>query len=121
MRKLEVGVRQVLRNIYFDYDKATFQSASYNELNKLETMMKQNAGLNVEISGHTDNYGKAEYNKQLSLKRANAVKSFLTSKGIDARRVTATGYGEERPLVSNDDESDGRSINRRVEFKVLGN
>lgn len=121
MRKLEVGVKGVLRNIYFDYDRATFQSASYNELNKLETMMKQNAGIRVEISGHTDNFGKADYNKQLSQKRANAVKGFLTSKGIDPRRVTAAGYGEERPLVSNDDESEGRSINRRVEFKVLGN
>jgi outer membrane protein OmpA-like peptidoglycan-associated protein/type II secretory pathway pseudopilin PulG len=121
MRKLEVGVKQVLRNIYFDYDKATFKSESYNELNKLETMIKQNAGLNVEISGHTDNFGKAEYNKRLSLKRANAVKDFLTSKGIDPRSVTTVGYGEEKPLVSNDDESDGRSINRRVEFKVLGN
>ncbi|HZX74954.1 MAG TPA: OmpA family protein, partial [Cyclobacteriaceae bacterium] len=121
MRKLEVGVRQVLRNIYFDYDKATFQSTSYNELNKLETMMKQNSGVKVEISGHTDNFGKADYNKQLSLKRANAVKDFLISKGVDTRRVTAVGYGEEKPLVSNDDESDGRSINRRVEFKVLGN
>jgi outer membrane protein OmpA-like peptidoglycan-associated protein len=84
-------------------------------------MMRQNSGLSVEISGHTDNYGKADYNKQLSLKRANAVKGFLTSKGIDARRVTAVGYGEEKPLVSNDDESEGRSINRRVEFKVTGN
>jgi len=121
MRKLEVGVRQVLRNIYFDYDKATFQSASYNELNKLETMLKQNSGVSVEISGHTDNFGKTEYNKQLSLKRANAVKGFLTSKGIDPRRITAAGYGEERPLVSNDDEPEGRAINRRVEFKVLGN
>ena len=121
MRKLKVGVTSVLRNLYFDFAKATFKDASYNELNKLENMMKQNAGLRVEISGHTDNVGPREYNKQLSQRRANAVKNFLTSKGIDARRIKATGYGEDRPIASNDDDQEGREINRRVDFIVLGN
>jgi outer membrane protein OmpA-like peptidoglycan-associated protein len=121
MQKLVVGVSSVLRNIYFDFDKATFQNESYNELNKLERMLKQNEALSVEISGHTDNIGGKAYNLQLSKRRAEAVKDFLTSKGIDARRVTAVGYGEANPLASNDDETDGREINRRVEMKVLGN
>ncbi len=121
LRKLVVGVSSVLRNIYFDFGKATFKTESYNELNKLESMMKQNPNLKVEISGHTDSVGKDAFNKQLSQLRANAVKSFLTSKGIDTRRVKAVGYGEERPLASNDDELEGRQYNRRVEFKVLGN
>lgn len=121
LRKLVVGARSVLRNIYFDFDKATFKQDSYNELNKLETMMKQNGGLQVEISGHTDIVGSKDYNKKLSQRRADAVKNFLTSKGIDARRVKAVGYGEEKPLASNDDDKDGRELNRRVEFKVLGN
>lgn len=121
LKRLVVGVSSVLRNIYFDFAKATFQTDSYNELNKLESMMKQNPALQVEISGHTDSVGKDSFNKKLSQLRANAVRNFLTSKGIDPRRVKAVGYGEEKPLASNDDEQDGRQLNRRVEFKVLGN
>jgi outer membrane protein OmpA-like peptidoglycan-associated protein len=121
MRKLKIGAATTLRNLYFDFAKATFKEASYNELNKLENMMKQNAGLRVEISGHTDNIGTSEYNKQLSQRRANAVKDFLTSKGIDARRIKASGYGEDRPIATNDDDVEGREINRRVDFIVLGN
>lgn len=121
MRKLSVGVRGVLRNIYFDFGMATFKTESYAELNKLESMMKQNEALRVEISGHTDNVGDKIHNQKLSLKRANAVKNFLVSKNIDPRRITTAGYGSTRPLASNDDEIDGRELNRRVEFKVLGN
>lgn len=119
LRRLNVGTRSVLRNIYFDYDRATFRTESYNELNKLETMLRQNPNITVEISGHTDSFGHWQYNRTLSQKRAEAVKDFLTKKGIDPRRLKAVGYGESRPLVSNDDEKDGREINRRVEFRVL--
>ncbi len=119
MRKLMVGVSSVLRNLYFDFGKATFKDESYNELNKLVTMMQQNTGLNVEISGHTDAVGSNSFNKQLSQLRANAVKNYVVGKGIDVRRITAVGYGEEKPLASNDDEEEGREFNRRVEFKVL--
>jgi len=120
LRKLAVGVSGVLRNIYFDFDKWSFKSESYNELNKLERMMQQNPNIRVEISGHTDNIGTKTYNMYLSRKRAEAVKDFLTGKGIDARRIKATGYGETRPLASNDDEKEGRELNRRVEFLVIG-
>ncbi len=121
MQKLIVGATSVLRNIYFDYGTAKFKEESYNELNKLENMMKKNSRLVVEISGHTDNVSSASFNKKLSQKRADAVKDFLLSKGVEAPRVTAVGYGEEKPLASNDDEKDGRELNRRVEFKVLEN
>lgn len=121
LKKLVVGVVSVLRNIYFDFGKASFKQESYQELNKLEAMMKKNERVSVEISGHTDNIGSKSFNKQLSQLRANAVRSFLTSKGVDPRRVTAVGYGEEKPMASNDDEKEGRELNRRVEFKVLGN
>ncbi|HTH58215.1 MAG TPA: OmpA family protein [Cyclobacteriaceae bacterium] len=121
MRKLVVNAVSVLRNIYFDFEKASFKTDSYNELNRLEAMMKQNPALQVEISGHTDKVGTKAYNKKLSLMRANAVRSFLTSKGVDPRRVKTVGYGEDRPIASNDDDKEGRELNRRVEFKVLGN
>lgn len=121
MRKLSVGVTSVLRNIYFDIDKATFKTESYTELNKLEEMLRQNANIKVEIGGHTDGSGPASYNLLLSRKRAEAVKDYLTKKGIDARRVKAVGYGKSRPLASNDDEEEGRELNRRVEFRVVQN
>ena len=119
LKKLEVGLVSVLRNIYFDFNKATFKQDSYSELNKLERMLQQNTGMNVEIGGHTDIVGTKNYNKFLSQKRAEAVKDFLTKKGIDSRRITAMGYGSSKPLASNDDEDEGRELNRRVEFKVL--
>ena len=119
MKKLEVGLVTILRNIYFDFNKASFKQESYTELNKLERMLQQNPGMNVEIGGHTDIVGTKNYNKFLSQKRAEAVKDFLTKKGIDSRRVSAVGYGATKPLASNDDEEDGRELNRRVEFKVL--
>ena len=121
MRKISVGVSSVLRNIYFDFDKASFKTESYTELNKLEAMLVQNNTMAVEIAGHTDAIGTNAYNQQLSLRRAQAVKDYLTKKGIDSRRVTAVGYGKTRPLASNDDEEGGRELNRRVEFKVLQN
>ncbi|MBA4054770.1 MAG: hypothetical protein C0490_08670 [Marivirga sp.] len=121
MRKLSVGVSSILRNIYFDFDKASFKTESYSELNKLESMLVQNSGMVVEIAGHTDAIGTKEYNQQLSLRRAQAVKSYLTKKGIDSRRIKPVGYGKSKPLASNDDEDGGRELNRRVEFKVLQN
>ena len=116
-----VGVTQILHNIYFDFNRATFKQESYAELSKLETMMKQNSNLKLEIAGHTDSFGPDSYNKKLSLARASAVRTFLTSKGIETGRVTAAGYGDTRPLASNDDEQGGREINRRVEFKIISN
>jgi outer membrane protein OmpA-like peptidoglycan-associated protein len=121
MRKLVVGVTSILKNIYFDFDKATFKTESYTELNKLEAMMSQNQNMVMEIGGHTDAIGTKEYNKYLSLIRAQAVKDYLVKKGINTRRVKTIGHGKSRPLASNDDERGGRELNRRVEFKVLGN
>jgi outer membrane protein OmpA-like peptidoglycan-associated protein len=121
MRKLVAGVTSILRNIYFDFDKATFKTESYTELNKLEAMMSQNQNIVMEIGGHTDAVGTKEYNKYLSLKRAQAVKDYLVKKGINTRRIKTVGHGKSKPLASNDDERGGRELNRRVEFKVLQN
>lgn len=121
LRKLSVNATSILRNLYFDFDKATFKTESYTELNKLEAMMQQNQNLVVEIGGHTDAVGTKEYNLFLSRKRAEAVKDYLTKKGVDTRRIKVVGYGKTRPLASNDDEDEGRELNRRVELKVLSN
>ncbi len=122
-RKIElspitVGVSSVLRNIYFDFNKATFTQNSYVELNKLEKMLANNPRIKVEIAGHTDRIGTIIYNKDLSQRRADAVVRYLKKKGIDPRRLASQGYGKTKPLASNDDESEGRELNRRVEFKV---
>jgi outer membrane protein OmpA-like peptidoglycan-associated protein/tetratricopeptide (TPR) repeat protein len=120
LSKLDVGFRAILRNIYFDFNQATFKQESYPELNKLARMMKENPTYRVEIAGHTDFIGGIDYNKELSQQRATAVVDFLIKKGIDASRLVANGYGEEKPLATNDDEKEGREINRRTEFKVMG-
>ena len=109
MRKLVVGVTSILRNIYFDFDKATFKTESYTELNKLEAMMSQNQNMVMEIGGHTDAIGTKEYNKYLSLSRAQAVKDYLVKKGINTRRVKTIGT-EVQTLASNDDERGGASL-----------
>jgi outer membrane protein OmpA-like peptidoglycan-associated protein len=75
--------------------------------------------MRVELGGHTDNWGSAKYNMALSIRRAKAVKDYLSKNGIAESRIEAKGYGESRPLVSNDDEIDGREINRRVELKII--
>jgi len=118
LSKPEVGTSKTLRNIFFEFGKATFTSDSYEELNKMVSFLEANPQVNVEIAGHTDDVGAASYNKKLSQLRANKVVNYLTEKGIDRRRLNAKGYGEERPIVSNDDEVMGREINRRVEFIV---
>lgn len=115
---LTVGVSAVLRNIYFDFNKATFSKRSYVELNKLEKLLAANPRIKVEIAGHTDMVGTIVYNKDLSQRRAEAVVKYLKKKGVDPRRLAANGYGKTKPLASNDDEAEGRELNRRVEFKV---
>lgn len=118
--KLELGQNYVIRNIYFDNNTANLKQESFKELKKLEKLLKKNGTLKVEISAHTDNRGAADYNRQLSQKRAESVVRYLVRKGIPAKRIIAKGYGEDRPMASNDDELEGRELNRRVEFEVLG-
>lgn len=119
LRKVAIGEVSALRHVFFDFGKATLQEASFEELNMMVTMMQQNQSMQVEIGGHTDDVGSDTFNKKLSQQRADAVRAYLTNNGINGRRIKSIGYGEERPIVSNDDETGGREINRRVEFKVI--
>jgi len=107
-----------LNSIFFDFGKAILKPESFPELERVAQLMSDKPSVVIEVAGHTDNVGSIVFNQKLSERRANAVKTFLTSKGIDASRITTIGYGEKRPIVSNDDEEDGREINRRVEFKI---
>ena len=120
MVRTAVGSKVVLRNIFFDVGKFNLKDQSISEIQKVQELLAKNPQLKVQINGHTDNTGDAAANKGLSLKRANAVVDYLISKGVDVARVSAKGYGSERPIVSNDDESGGRELNRRTEIEVVG-
>jgi outer membrane protein OmpA-like peptidoglycan-associated protein/tetratricopeptide (TPR) repeat protein len=119
LKKLAVGNIFVLRNIYFDFDKSVLKPASNKELNNLLELLQKNPDMVIEIAGHTDSKGSDEYNQVLSKKRAQAVVNWLVSKGISKNRLSYEGYGESRPLASNDDEEEGRELNRRTEFKII--
>jgi OmpA-OmpF porin, OOP family len=115
---IEQDATFTFNGIFFDFDKAILKPESFPELERVVKLMNDKPSMVIEVAGHTDNTGSVSYNQKLSERRANAVKKFFTSKGIDANRITTIGYGETRPIVSNDDEKDGREINRRVEFKI---
>ena len=117
----EVGSKVILKNIFFDTGRSDLRTESLAELERIKKLLNENPNLKVQINGHTDNVGNATYNKILSKKRAQSVVDYLGNNGIDLVRLTAKGFGEERPLVSNDDEKDGREINRRTEIEILEN
>lgn len=117
--KIKVGYSQVIRNIYFDFGTARLKSISNPELNKLLKVLEENPRYIIEMSGHTDNAGGREFNLWLSERRAQAIVDYIVKKGQSEGRFLVEGYGEERPLASNDDEELGRELNRRVEFTVL--
>lgn len=118
LSKLEVGESIVLRNIFFDFDKASLRPQSRAELDRLAGLMKENNKMKVEISGHTDNIGQAAYNQKLSEARAKAVVDYLIEKGTASDRMEFKGYGFDRPIDTNETD-EGRQMNRRTEFKVL--
>lgn len=119
MSKLKAGSKGTLNNIYFDYGSSRLREQSIPEIKQLEKILVDNPEIHIEISGHTDNTGTASLNQSLSEQRAKAVKDFLVSTGISAERIQTIGYGSSRPIVSNDDEGDGRQLNRRVEFRII--
>jgi len=120
LQRIEVGTTIVLKNIFFDYDKATLRPESFAELNRVVQILNKQPKLKIEISGHTDNKGAYEYNKKLSSDRANTVVDYLIEKGIAEDRLTFEGYAFDQPISTNDTD-EGRQLNRRVEFKVLSN
>jgi OOP family OmpA-OmpF porin len=105
---------------FFDFDKFTLKPAGKA---KLEDLVSKLTGTDIEVvvaTGHTDSVGTEAYNQKLSMRRANAVKAFLVSKGIPADRVFTEGKGESKPVASNK-TSEGRAKNRRVDVEVVGN
>jgi outer membrane protein OmpA-like peptidoglycan-associated protein len=118
LQPIAPGSKIILKNIFFDFDKATLRNSSKPELSRLLRLLKNNPTMQVAIHGHTDNKGSDEYNQQLSDNRAKAVMDYLVNKGLDAKRIQAKGFGETQSIDTND-TADGRQNNRRTEFVVI--
>ena len=118
LQPITAGSRVVLKNVFFDTDKFDLKPASKTELNKLAGIMKSNASMRIEISGHTDNQGNPTANQVLSENRAKAVYNYLVNEGIDSGRMSFKGYGQDQPIATNDTD-EGRQQNRRTEFTVV--
>lgn len=108
----------VLQGVKFHNASAILTDEARVVLDEVARTLSGQAGLTVEIAGHTDDVGSEDYNLKLSQQRAESVRQYLIGKGIPSRRLTAQGYGEFNPIAPNDTEA-GRETNRRVEFKVL--
>lgn len=119
MVKGKVGSKITLKNIFFASNDASLEDASRAELENIRLLLVANPRWRIRIAGHTDNIGQPEANRALSLKRAEAVMNYLIQTGVSADRLEAIGYGPDRPIVSNDDERDGRQINRRTEIEII--
>ena len=118
VKPIEVDATINLNNIFFDFNKAVLKADSYPELNRLATLMMEKTTMTVEIAGHTDTTGPADYNMWLSEWRAKAVAKYLGSKGVSKERIATVFFGETKPIESNDTK-EGRKKNRRVEFKIV--
>ena len=118
LQPLEAGNKIKLNNIFFDYDKAELLVESQEELNRLAEFLTSNPSVKIRIEGHTDNRGSREYNLRLSEERAKAVYQYLIDKGIHAANLKWIGYGESKPVSTNETE-EGMQKNRRVEFVIL--
>jgi outer membrane protein OmpA-like peptidoglycan-associated protein len=104
--------------IFFDFDKATLKDESIPELDRVVSFLKKNSKINVSIEGHTDDVGNADYNDKLSENRAATVKNYLTSNGIESKRINTIGFGFKKPVKTEKTE-EARAANRRVEMKIL--
>ncbi|HET6409957.1 MAG TPA: OmpA family protein [Chthoniobacteraceae bacterium] len=106
----------------FDYDKADLRGDAVDEMQKLGELIRRNPKASFRIEGHTDSVGSREYNLELSLRRAQAVKNWLTeSLGIDPSRIETIGFGPDKLLVSADKSIDDQQPNRRVEIVIKTN
>lgn len=118
LQPIEANASIVLKNIFFDVNKYDLKPESMAELYKVVVLLRDNPTLKIQLSGHTDNVGKAEDNLTLSNNRAQAVVKYLVTKGIDQQRLQHKGFGATQPVADNTSE-EGRARNRRTELKVI--
>lgn len=108
----------IYKDIEFESNKADLKQSSFGTLSEITAALNVQQALRIEIQGHTDSRGAKAYNMSLSEKRAQSVRAYLASKGIDPSRMTTQGYGPDRPIASNATK-EGRARNRRVEIKPM--
>jgi len=111
-------VNLAARNIFYERSSDKISTISFGSLDEVAVILKNNPDLHLEISGHSDNTGKAEINLKLSEKRALAVKKYLETLGVEVSRLKAKGFGMQQPIAPNNFE-EGRAKNRRVELKLI--
>jgi len=111
---------QLPGNITFASESANISQNFYPVLEDVAAVLNKYNKTTMMIEGHTDSTGSADYNQQLSLNRANAVRNYLVGYGVDSRRVTTQGFGESQPIATND-TAQGRQQNRRVELRIIPN
>ncbi len=109
-------VDEAVRNLEFDFGKATIRERSFIYLNRVADLLNQK-GIQLKLAGHTDNVGSDAANMALSKNRANAVKNYMIGKGVNSSKIESDGYGESNPIESNK-TANGRQKNRRVEFTI---
>jgi outer membrane protein OmpA-like peptidoglycan-associated protein len=117
---LKEGTTIQLKSVLFERGTADILDGSFEELDRVYSMLKKNPNIEIELSGHTDNTGSAKLNIELSQKRSDRIKEYLVEKGIDSNRLESNGYGGARPIASNKSEAT-RKLNRRVEFTIIKN
>jgi OmpA-OmpF porin, OOP family len=106
---------KITQQIHFEYNKDKIRPESFPVLDAVVDVLNKNPDIRIEVQGHTDNHGSAQYNKGLSDRRSASVRKYLVSHGVENGRLTSHGYGFDRPLVPNDSDQN-RALNRRVQF-----
>lgn len=124
LKRFVIGKPIILKDIYYDFDKATLRPQSLIVLDTVVAIMLDNPSIIIEMSAHTDSKGSDAYNIKLSQRRAQSCVDYLISRGISSDRMIAKGYGKSKPIAPNtlpngQDNPEGRQLNRRTEFKVL--
>ncbi len=117
---IEIGQVFRLNNVFFDFDKYDLRPESNVELDRVVAFLREYPSVEIEMSAHTDSKGSDNYNFTLSDNRARSVMNYILSKGIAKERIVSKGYGETKPVATNDTD-DGRQLNRRVEFTITKN
>jgi len=110
---------EIIESVYFKTDRAVIEARSFPLLDNVAAVLKAHDQLKIQVEGHTDSQGNDAYNKQLSQRRAEAVVAYLVKQKIDRARLTAMGFGEEKPIADNRTK-EGRAQNRRVVFTIVG-
>lgn len=119
LKKIQIGATIELSNVFFVQSKSVFMPGSFDELNKLLSLMKENPTMKIKINGHTDVQGSKDKNLELSQQRADKVRDYLIEKGISKSRIKTEGFGGNKPIYRVPKNREEHDANRRVEFTIL--